>query len=159
MRISRIMQKYILLFLLSGFFTTATAQEVNISSGFFDYRYFQNDERISTKELVKLLETNPESHEHWKRSRTLKILSYTALAAETGFFLNEILDIKPYENVSNKTVNKIGLYGSFAAVLTFGILSQSQKKKSVATYNKSLEKKTTFTLKPSRSGVGIALVF
>ena len=146
-----------IIFLLSIHFVNA--QEITMFSGFFDYQYYQDDKRIAKKELIPLLETNDEAIAHWKRSKTYSTLSWVALAAETGFFIAEIADNQPFENESNNTLNTVGVFGSLAAVLTFSIISHSQKKKAILKYNQGIQDKTTFKLGPSKQGIGIALTF
>lgn len=154
------MKRSVLFILFSISFFTISAQELSMFSGFFDYQYYQDDKRIAKKEVVQLLETNQDARAHWKKSKTLSTLSYVALASEIGFFLNEVLDNKPYENTKNNTINDIGVYGSFAAALTLSIVSRAQKKKAILKYNQGLDKKkTTFQIKPAKKGVGIAVVF
>ena len=109
--------------------------------------------------MIPLLETNDEAIAHWKRSKTYSTLSWVALAAETGFFIAEIADNQPFENESNNTLNTVGVFGSLAAVLTFSIISHSQKKKAILKYNQGIQDKTTFKLGPSKQGIGIALTF
>ncbi len=153
------MKKSILFLFLIGCIATASAQEVTMFSGLFSYQYYQDNERITKKDFVTLIESRPEALTHWNRSKTFNTLSWVALASELGFFIWEVSDNKPYENTSNNTITQIGVYGSFAAVLAFTFLSHSQKKKAILKYNQSLDKKTTFKLKPAKQGIGIAVVF
>tara|TARA_R110002049_G_C9083857_1_gene555834 strand:+ start:674 stop:1135 length:462 start_codon:yes stop_codon:yes gene_type:complete len=153
------MKKSILLILFFGFILKSEAQEITMFTGFFDYQYYQDDTRITKKKLANLIETNQEAIRHWNRSKTFSNLSLVALTSEIGFLVWEVSDNKPYENESNNTVTQIGVFGSFAAVLTFGFLSISQKKKTILKYNQGLDKKTTFEVQPSKNGIGIAMVF
>tara|TARA_R110000823_G_C15578135_1_gene462671 strand:+ start:83 stop:547 length:465 start_codon:yes stop_codon:yes gene_type:complete len=135
------------------------AQEITMFSGFFDYQYYQDDTRITKKELKNLMETNQKALTHWNRSKTFSTLTLVALASEIGFFVWEVSDNKPFENESNNTITTIGVTGSFAAVLAFNFLSNLQKKKSILKYNQGLEKKTTFEIQPAKNGFGMAIVF
>lgn len=153
------MKKLILFIFLFGYILKSEAQEITMFSGFFDYQYYQDDKRITKKELINLIETNEEAMTHWNRSKTYSTLSLVALASEIGFFAWEVADNKPYENESNNTITKIGVFGSFAAVLTFGFISHSQKKKTILKYNQGLDRKTTFKIKPTNNGIGLAIVF
>ena len=153
------MKKSILLILFFGFVLSSEAQEITMFSGFFDYQYYQDDKRIDKQELINLLETNQDAIIHWNKSKTFNTLSWVALASEIGFFVWEIADNKPYENESNNTITKIGVFGSLAAVFTFGYISHTQKKKAILKYNQGLDKKTSFKLQPAKNGIGVALVF
>tara|TARA_R110000868_G_scaffold163800_1_gene396120 strand:- start:2357 stop:2818 length:462 start_codon:yes stop_codon:yes gene_type:complete len=153
------MKKSILLILFFGFILKSEAQEITMFTVFFDYQYYQDDTRITKKKLANLIETNQEAIRHWNRSKTFSNLSLVALTSEIGFLVWEVSDNKPYENESNNMVTQIGVFGSFAAVLTFGFLSISQKKKTILKYNQGLDKKTTFEVQPSKNGIGIAMVF
>ncbi|NAS13553.1 hypothetical protein [Poritiphilus flavus] len=146
-----------LLFLFTLFVSfNAQSQEVTMFPGFWDYKYYQDDERITKKELVSLLETNDEALKHWKRSRTFSQLSYVLLAAEVGFL---VWQIDRARNDLSTTGPFIGVMASFGVGLTFAILNGSQKRKAVLKYNQGLEKPTAFKILPSKRGLGIVLQF
>lgn len=150
-------QKFpLILIVLSIFSFNVQAQELTMFSGFLDYQYYQDDQRIKKAELVSLMETNTEAFSHWKKSRTFETLSWVALASEVGFFVWEVTD---NDDPSNDTATKIGVFGSLAAVITFSVIAHHQKKNAILKYNKSLEKQTAFKIVPSKKGLGIALQF
>ena len=63
------------------------------------------------------------------------------------------------KNPKNDTAANIGVYGSFAAVLVFSIISNSKKKKAIRTYNQGIKKSSTFMIEPSKTGFGIVMQF
>ena len=123
---------------------------------FFDYRYYQDDERITKKELRGLLETNEKALAHWKKSRTLSTLTWVAIGAQTGFLVWELERARNNESLEGPL---IGVLGSGAFGLVMAITSVGQKRKAILTYNSSIESKTSLRVAPSRSGLGIALIF
>lgn len=131
------------------------AQEITMFSGFLKDQYYQDDKKISRKELGVLLEKDIVAFNHWKKSRTFNTLSLIALTSEVGFVAWEIADNNP----KNNTTTQIGAYGSFAAVITFAILSHSQKKKAILKYNEGLDDSNALSIKPSKNGLGIAMQF
>lgn len=134
-------------------------QEITMFMGFFDYQFYQDNERISKKEVSKLFATHPKSKSHWERSKTFNTLSWVAVASEIGFAVGMLNETTPHNKVPNSAITQIGFYGSIAAALTFNILEHAQKKKAILSYNQGLEKKTTFKIQPSKKGIGIAIVF
>ena len=146
------MKKLLLLCLIFGLSQVEIkAQELTMFSGFLNYQYYQDDKKISRKKFVSLLEKDIVAFDHWKKSKTFNTLSLVALASEAGFAAWEITD---NNDPSNDTVTKIGVYGSFAAVIAFGILSHSQKKKATLKYNQGLDNSNAFSIKPSKMGWG-----
>ncbi len=69
------MKQLILLDFLMGFSAQMRAQEITMFSGFFDYQYYQDNNRISKKKVNKLFESHPEPRTHWERSKTFNTLS------------------------------------------------------------------------------------
>ncbi|MEN1785679.1 MAG: hypothetical protein AAGF77_11140 [Bacteroidota bacterium] len=149
------MKTIVLMLVMVLCFVQSSAQEITMFSGFFDYQYYQDDKRIARKDLVNLLETNQEALAYWNRSKTFNTLSWLALASEIGFGIWYITDNKE----SNNAISQVGLFGSFAAALTFSFISHSQKKKAILKYNQGIEEKTAFKIYPSKKGIGVAIVF
>ncbi len=133
------------------------AQEITMFPGFWNYQYYEDDTRITTKDLVTLFEKNDESLAHWKKSKTFNTLSGVALGSEIGFLVWELSEYDPYGE--NDVATSVGFYSSFAIGLTFLILSNNQKKKAILSYNKSLQKPSAFKIGPSRSGLGVVVSF
>jgi hypothetical protein len=150
------MQKLILAFFICFISYTASAQEITMFAGFWDYQYYQDDERISKKDLVSLLEKDEVANSHWKKSKTLSALSWGALGAEIGFF---VWQLNNASNDKDTTGPLVGVLGSFAAGITFAFISHNQKKKSILKYNEGLTKKSAFKVAPSKQGIGLVFQF
>ena len=131
-------------------------QEITMFTGFFDNQYYQDDKKIKKKELTALLEKDIVALNHWEKAKTFNTLAQIALASEIGFFVWEIVDTN---NTKNDTATKIGISGSFAAVIVFSILSHSQKKNAILKYNQGLDNSNAFSIKPSKNGLGVVMQF
>ncbi|WP_420603796.1 hypothetical protein [Flagellimonas sp.] len=136
--------------------TKLSAQEITIFPSFWGYQYYQDDKRITKKDLISLLEKNEESYSYWKKSKTTSTLAYISGVAELGFFAWQLNN---QANDKDITGPFLGVLGSFGSFVTFALISNSQKKKSILKYNEGLTKKTAFKLVPSRQGFGLALQF
>ncbi|MDC6365364.1 MULTISPECIES: hypothetical protein [Flavobacteriaceae] len=137
-------------------FISLKSQEITMFAGFWDYQYYQDDKRITKKNLVSLLEKDEIAYSHWKKSKTFSALSYVSFGAEIGFF---VWQLDNHSKNKSTTGPFIGVMSSFASFLTFALLSSSQKKKSILKYNEGLNPKSAFKVVPSKQGIGIALQF
>lgn len=133
----------------------AASQELRIRNGLLKYRYYLNDESIDRTDFTNFLKQDETSWKHWERSKTYNTLSLIALTSEIGFALWGIID----KNPKNDKAADIGVYGSFAAVIAFSIISHVQKKKAVRSFNQRKNKTTAFTIRPSNSGFGLVVQF
>ncbi len=145
----------VLIVLLSLSQRNMEAQEVRLRTGIFKTHYFQDDEKISKNDFTNLLRRDIVAFKYWKQATTFNTLSWIALASEVGFATWGIID----KNPKNDTAANIGVYGSFAAVLVFSIISNSKKKKAIRTYNQGIKKSSTFMIEPSKTGFGIVMQF
>ncbi|MDY7396692.1 hypothetical protein UMM65_15695 [Aureibaculum sp. 2210JD6-5] len=135
---------------------SARAQEITMFTGFWDNQFYQDNERISKKDLKLLLEKDDVAIKHWNNAKTYKTLSWVALAAEAGFGVWSISDSY---NQRQNIVPTIGVLGSFAGVITFSLISHHQKKKAILKYNEGLDNKISFKIMPSKQGIGIVMEF
>lgn len=150
------MKKLFILCVLLGFSQLKMeAQEIKTRNGFLKYHFYQNDKKISKNNLTDLLKKDMVAFNHWERANTFHTLSWIALASEIGFATWGIID----KNPKNDTTANIGVYGSFAAVLVFSIVSNAQRKKAIKAYNRGLKKSSVFTIKPSKTGFGLVMQF
>ncbi|MFH6604619.1 hypothetical protein ACEZ3G_14110 [Maribacter algicola] len=144
------------------------AQEITVFPGFWSAEYYQDDERISKKEVKALMAKNEEINAYWKKSKTQGTISSVGLVAEFGFALwmyAEILNDDPYLSNRDKAKNALGpafgVLGSGVVTGIFMYASSKSKKKAILAYNKQFDNKTTFRLVPTsnKNGVGLALRF
>ncbi len=136
--------------------------------GFWSPEYYQDDEKISKKQLEFLLAKNEEVNAYWKKSKRQEIVFGVAVIAELGFaiwFYSELLNDSPYLTNREKAENAIGpALGVLGTGILAGIFRNSaskSKKKAILTYNKQFDKKTVYRLTPvsNKNGLGLALKF
>ncbi len=135
------------------------AQEVTMFSNFFGTKFYQDDKKLKLREVHELMQSDTQAQFHWKRSNNLAIFSGISALANIGIVVVELTDNSPVENTDNNTFTLASYIGTFIATFTFDILSRSEARKAVLSYNKALERKTTFKLEPAKKGIGIALTF
>lgn len=141
------------------FISNVSAQEISIFSGFFGNTYYQDDKKITKSDLISFIEKDEKAYSSWKKSRTQQTIAYTMLATEVGFGIWGISEARRTGEVS--TVATIGVLGSATLGIIFALRANNSRKKSVLTYNKGIDKKTTYRLVPTSSqhGIGLALKF
>lgn len=144
----------VIFFFLFSF--SSKAQEITMFAGFWDNQYYQDNERISKKDLKLLLEKDDVAFKHWNKAKTYNTLSWVALASEVGF---GVWMISNSANQKDNTVASIGFLGSIAGGITFALISHHQKKKAILKYNEGLDNKTSFKIMPSKQGFGIVMEF
>lgn len=153
--------KAILFFALSVFFVlNSNAQEITAFPGFWSMEYYQDDNKISKKELKALFAKNEEISTYWRKSNTYSTLGYLSLLGEGAgaFWLASTLNT----DNPNETLAPLGVTLGFATIGVIFIHSANKNaKKAILTYNKQFDNKTTFKLVPTsnRNGVGLALKF
>lgn len=135
------------------------SQEITMFSNSFGTKFYQDKEKLKFSEVNEIMQSDVKANFHWKKSKNLSLISGVSALANISFIVIELTDNKPVENTDNNTINIIGYLGTITSTLVFDILSRSEAKKSVLTYNEGLEKKTTFRFSPSKKGIGITLTF
>jgi len=140
-------------------FNTLQSQEITMFSNFFGPRFYQDEEKLKFSEVNELMLSQTEASIHWKKSKNLSLISGLSALGNLSFLIIELTDNRPVENTDNTAVNLTGYITTFVGTLVFDLLSRSQAKKAVLSYNSALEKKTTFKLEPSKQGLGIAITF
>ncbi len=144
------------------------SQEITMFPGFWSAEYYQDDEKISKKQLEVLLAKNEEVQAYWKKSKTQEIVAGIAVIGEIGFLVwaySEILNDNPYLSNRDKAKNAIGpLLGGIGATTIAAIFhtaSNKSKRRAILTYNKQFDKKNVYRLAPvgNENGLGLAIRF
>lgn len=149
-----------LFILISLFFLNAYSQEITAFPGFWSMEYYQDDDRITKKELKALLAKNEEINAYWKKSGTYATLGYISLIGEgvgTFWMLSEW-----DRNNPNDVLAPLGVTTGFIVLAGVFLHSANQNaKKAILNYNRQFDNKTTFRLVPTsnQNGVGLALKF
>ena len=140
------------------FASDLTAQEITSFSGFMGDEFYQDKEKLSWKEIDKIMKDSQVSEVYWQKSKKQMLATLAVGAVNLGsaiwFVVNE-MDDKPV-TAPLITFAGTGLIGSI-------IFHSAMKNKKLAIleYNDSLGKKTSFYLEPTtnENGVGLALKF
>lgn len=120
----------ILCFLLSNL---SSAQEVTIFPGFWGFKYYQDDERISKKQMTTLMLQNKESKELWKKSKNHAWVSLGATVAQTGI----LALMFSRDNDANGLAGVIG-FGALGLGTSLSV--NRLRREAVLAYNEGLEK-------------------
>mgnify|MGYP000356745316 CR=1 FL=1 len=145
---------YVFLVMVVTSSLSVQSQELKKVDKFFKTEYYKDEEHISKKDFINNLQTNQESYNHWKKSRTYNTLAWISIASEWGFATWILTDGKR----KNSTANT-GLYSSLALGLLFNFISERQTEKSIEKYNKGVKNDKKITFKPSQKGLGIVMTF
>ena len=147
----------LLLFMLLGF-TGLKAQELTVYPAIWGEQYYQDKEKISCKQFNMLLEENPVSAAHWKKSKKQMLGALVAGAANAGsaiWYLSE----------DDKDQDTTGPVIAFAGTAILGSIfywsANKTKRTAILEYNDSLGKKTSYRFTPisNKNGLGLALKF
>ena len=134
------------------------AQELTIYPAIWGEQYFQDKERISCKQFNMLLEENPVSATHWKKSKKQLLGALIAGAANAG-------SAAWYLRADDQDNDTTGPIIAFAGTAIIGSIfywsANKNKRKAVLEYNDSLGKKTSYRFVPvsNQNGLGLALKF
>lgn len=148
---------FIVLFLV---FSTAQGQEITVFPGLWNVEYYQDDTRITKKELKALMTKNEEVNAYWKKSTKNATIGYVAFAGQMASFVWLASELS--SEGDNETLSPAVATVGFSIIA--GIFLNAAKnngKKAILTYNKQFDNKTTYSLVPvsNQNGLGLALRF
>lgn len=154
----RILKSFPILLLVFLFGSKINAQEISVKPGFWQAKYFQNEDQITKEKFENILATNTTAFDVWTKGKKQKNLWWTFAAIEGGFavwFFSVNGDLKKMRTPA------IGMVGSFAIGSVFFFKSINSKKKALTEYNKQFDTKTAYRLVPvsNKNGLGLALKF
>ncbi len=152
--------KFILLVSIIGIsITKISAQEITMFPGFWDYKYYHDDIRVSTKEVKSLMQNHALTKMYWKKSKSHKRLAIIAFGSQlvTSFFALKSLNNRIGPADTNDKVLLAASLSSGIISIWFSLSSASLKKKSILTYNK-LQSTGGILLNIGQTNNGIGLV-
>lgn len=156
-------------FILSLFIlviTNATAQEITSFTNLWGMEYYQDDNKITKKELNELFSKNEQINTYWKKANTKEVIAGVAGAVQIGLLTWAAVELAkddPFLSGRDRAKNAIGpTLGSLGAgVISIIFLNGSYKarKNAILQYNKQFDDKTTYRLVPisNQTGIGVAL--
>ena len=146
-------------FLVLFFYTCQIqSQEMTVFLGLTGYQYYEDDRRLITPEVNSLLSENELAFTYWKRSRTYNTIAFASSAGALGTGVAIVA-----HNSENPAPTE--LYVASIGTTLIGIImtlsAHNQKKKTILTYNKGLEKQMSFKIDPigNKNGVGLTIQF
>ena len=148
--------------------TKAIAQEITSFQGMWSMEYYQDDKKITRKEVKNLFSNNEGVNKHWKKADTKTVVAGVAAIGQFAgaiWGFSELLNDDPSLSNRDKAKNSIGpLAGSIGAGIIGAIFLNSankSRKNAILTYNKQFDSKTTFRMEPisNNNGLGLALKF
>jgi hypothetical protein len=146
--------------------TNIMAQEITSFAGMWGMEYYQDDKKITRKEVKDLFSKNEEIIMHWKKADTKEVVAGVALLGQfaVGIWgISELLNDDPNLSNRDKAKNAIGpLAGSLGAGIIGAVFLNSankSRKRAILSYNKQFDTKTTFRLEPigNKAGLGLAI--
>ncbi len=135
---------------------SASAQELTMYPGLFDYQFYVDNQRITRPEAMNLLQQNQEVWRHWQQSRV-----HSAIAGVSVLGSGVLLILAVDREVKDEKLGPyyFGAVGALVVGTVFTVLSNNKKRDAILSYNEYLEPRTSLKLVPARQGVGIALQF
>ena len=137
-------------------FSKTNAQELTMFQGPFDFRYYEDQDRISKQQLLTYLQKDAETWKLWRQSRAMGGVSLGTTVV-SGVLLG--VGLGRDRDGKDATAYYIGSGAAFLVAIIFANLGINKKRDAILRYNANLERKTSFRLKPAREGIGIALHF
>ncbi|WP_339653133.1 hypothetical protein [uncultured Maribacter sp.] len=146
--------------------TNILAQEITSFSSMWSMEYYQDDQKITRKDVKDLFSKNDEVYQLWKKADTKEIVAGVALVGEfVGVFwaTSELLNDDPSLTNRDKAKNAVGPMAGGIAGAIVGIIymnsANKSRKRAILSYNKQFDKKATFSFEPvaNESGLGLAI--
>ncbi|WP_209405665.1 hypothetical protein [Pseudozobellia sp. WGM2] len=154
------MKKNILfaLFAIVVFAQTTMAQEITVFQGMWGPEFYQDQEKLTWKEIDKIMTESQVAQTNWQKSKKNllggMLVGTLNFGSGVWFIVNET-DNKP---VTGPVIAfaATGLVGSI-----FYHAALKNKKKAILNYNERLDNTTSFRLVPTsnENGIGLALKF
>lgn len=144
--------------------STSTAQEITSFVNIWGTEFYQDDQKITRKDVKELFSKNDEVYQHWKKADTKDIVAGVALVGEfVGVFwaTSELLNNDPLLTNRDKAKNAVGplaggIVGALVGIIYMNSANKSRKQ-AILTYNKQFDDKTTFKIEPVANGAGVGL--
>ena len=132
-----------------------SAQEITMFPGFWNMKYYQDDESISKQQVEQLMLNDAEANQLWQKSRKHMTIGYIAIAGEIGFL---VWQLNRAGNSESQIGPLIGVLATGGVAIGFSLSANNLRKKSILSYNKNL-KSTSFNFGPTYNGLGVVMKF
>lgn len=157
------MKKLIIVTIGLFFFNISFGQEIEMKINLLGYKFVQNGERLTWKEVAKATESNKEANLLIKKAKSNNIIS-NALTIAGGALIGIPIGQSTTERNPNWTLAYIG-GGMIAIAIPFTFSAFNKANEGVDKYNLSLKSASTFEFKPefkiiaNGNGVGLSMNF
>ncbi len=131
------------------------AQELSMFQGFWNIKYYEDDNEISKQEFAEKIKSDSESKELWEKSSSKMTVAYVAFAAELGFLAWQI---NRSSNRESQTVPLLGVLGTAIVAIGFSSSSMRLKKEAILKYNKNQDI-GSIRFGPTHNGFGLVVNF
>ena len=111
-------------------FALTSAQEITLFDDAITYRYYQDQKRISYKEVGELMKKDSIAQMNWKRAKVKNTLANVFLIVELSALPITVLSENPNAGVFYSL-----LLGGAIGSITFAISRQKSKRRAILRYN------------------------
>lgn len=138
--------------------TGLSAQEITSFHSMWGDHFYQDKEKLSWKEINTIMTESQASEMYWQKS---KKQMFGGLIAGTANFGSAIWYLVNENDDKDTTAPIISFAGTAIIGSIFYHLAMKNKKEAILEYNDSLDKATSFQLRPTsnENGIGLALKF
>jgi hypothetical protein len=135
-----------------------SAQEITAFPGMWGEQFYQDKEKLSWKEVNKIMMESQVAQEQWRKSKKLALGGLVFGAANLGSTIWLVGNLDQNEPLTGPIIAAVGT-GLAGAI--FFKASSNNKKMAILNYNESLDGGTSFRLVPinNLNGTGLALKF
>ena len=149
------LSKLLLLFSLLTMAFNLKGQEITMFPGFWSVKYYQDDTQISKQQVESLMLQDQEANQLWQKSKQQMTVGWLAFGVEVGFL---VWQLNRAANNESQTGPLIGVLGSAAVAIGFGISANNSKKKAILKYNQNAEM-GSINFGPTYNGMGLVISF
>ncbi len=154
---STYMKTLSLLFFAMTFLTITdiAAQDLSIVKGYYHFKYFNGDKRISRGELESIVIQDPEANELLQKSKRNTKLRWATIAATLGFVLWRV-----NTEEENHSLTFIGALSGMTAAIGFKYVSREWRKEAAEKYNVNAKAEVSSVhLGCCKNGLGLVVHF
>lgn len=141
----------VLTLLLSSLSYASSAQEITVFSGFFGYKYYQDDKQISKNEVKDLMRKDPRANEYWTKSVNHQAIGLGLLGVELGLAIWQTQKLQRGEEQIGPF---IGVLATGVASIGFTLSANKFKRKAILAYNEHQDM-GSLKLGPTQNGLGL----
>ena len=139
-----------------------SAQEITMFPGIFSTKYYQDENRITKKEIHTLMQQHELTKMYWSKSKLHNNVSKGSFVASFLFLFWYAASNDGLINGKGFSLNSkmIGFLGASTASIGFSFSAKSLRKKAIVSYNRiNTDDKTSLFIGQTYNGLGIVFNF